>query len=120
MATPKAEPGLHRARGDQTQFFDDPVDEALLAMVMALLGEVSVLRDRLDAHERLLAQGLPVDPAGVDAYVPDEATEAERRKVRQRLLRHVMRPIRERLLPEELTALNRDYRAIFDDVQGGG
>lgn len=119
MATPETQQKPRRARGDQTQFFDNPMEETLLSMVMALLGEVSVLRDRLDAHERLLTAGRPVDPASVDGYMPSEAEEAARQLVRQRMLRHVMRPIRDRLLPEELKALNRDYRAIFDEVQGG-
>jgi hypothetical protein len=120
MATPEKSGTPRLARGDQTQFFDSAVDESLMAMVMALLGEVSVLRDRLDAHERLLGQGLPVDPARVDAYMPSEADEVERQKVRLRMLRHVMRPIHERLLPEQLNALNRDYRAIFEEVQQPG
>lgn len=106
-----------RARGDHSQFTDNPMDEALLNMVMALLGEVCVLRDRLDAHERLLAEGRGVSPADVDAFVPDETEEAARQVVRNRMLAHVMRPLRERLLPDELTRLNRDYQEIFEEVQ---
>ena len=37
-------------------FFDDPAVDKLLAMNMALLGEICVLRDRLDTHERLASR----------------------------------------------------------------
>lgn len=106
-----------RARGDHTQFTDNPMDEALLDMVMALLGEVCVLRDRLDAQERLHADGRAVSPATVDAFIPGEGEEAARQRVRNRMIAHVMRPLRERLLPDELTRFNRDYREIFEEVQ---
>jgi uncharacterized protein (DUF2267 family) len=87
-------------------------------MVMALTAEVSVLRERLDAHERLLGgAGLPVAPEAVDGYVPDAEARAYRQATRQRILRHVMRAINERLPPEELGTHTRAYQNIMDEVQ---
>ncbi len=116
--TQAARQPLGRAAGDHTVFLGDPVQETLLSMVMALTAEVSVLRERLDAHERLLdGAGLPVGPAAVDAFVPDAAAREYRQATRQRILRHVMRAINERLPPEELSAEGRAYQTIMDEVQ---
>lgn len=71
-------------------FFDDPVNDKLLAMLMALLGEVCVLRDRLDSHERLAAARGQYTPADVEAYVPDAAAAAERRAVREAAVARVL------------------------------
>jgi hypothetical protein len=99
-------------------FLRDPLHDTLLSMVMSLLGEVSVLRDRLDAQGRLLeAAGIKAGPAAIDGYIPDEAALAERLAARERMLEHVMRPIRERLLPDELRGQNESYQQILTDVQ---
>lgn len=110
-----------RAAGDHTVFLKDPVQETLLSMVMALTGELSVLRERLDAHERLLAaQGLPLAPEDVDGFTPDAGSRDYRQAVRRRLLNHVMRAINERLLPEELLEQNSAYADIMAAVQRDG
>ena len=43
-----------RAKGKRPDFFNDPQDERLLSILMAVIGEVSVLRERMDTVERLL------------------------------------------------------------------
>lgn len=67
--------------------------DTLLGMILALTSEVAVLRERLDAHERLSAAGRPNTPAEVNNYVPDEAVEIERAAQRQRLIDKVCRPM---------------------------
>ncbi len=42
------------AKGKRPVYFEDPQVDKLLAMVIALTGEVSVLRERIDNLERLL------------------------------------------------------------------
>jgi hypothetical protein len=71
---------------------DERVD-TLLGMVMALTSEIAVLRERLDAHERLAAAGQPPTPANVDAYDPDEAVQQQRAASRKRILEKVCRPL---------------------------
>ena len=67
--------------------------DTLLGMVMQLMSEVSVLRERVDAHERLGAARQPVTPETVDDYVPDEAAIKARAAVRQRMIEKVCRPL---------------------------
>lgn len=72
------------------QFFEHAANDKLLAMIMALMGEVCVLRDRLDAHERLLkTQGL-FGPAEVDAFEADAEAHAERSNWREQTIARVL------------------------------
>jgi hypothetical protein len=50
----------------------------LVAVTMRLAMEVTVLRDRLQTHEVLLARHGLLDAATVDAHVPDAEKQAER------------------------------------------
>jgi hypothetical protein len=71
----------------------DPRVDTLLGMVMALTSEIAVLRERLDAHERLAAQGKPATPGEVDDFMPDETTQQARAGQRKRLIEKVCRPL---------------------------
>ncbi len=81
------------AKGRRPYFLDNPESDKLLAMITALVGEVSVLRDRLDTHERLAAAGEVATPDAIEAYSPDEAVEDEREAWRSAMLERVFRII---------------------------
>lgn len=72
-----------------------PLDEQLMGMIVALASEVTVLRARLDATERLLAEGGVLAPGIVDGYEPDEAAQQERAALRDATMNKVFRPLRE-------------------------
>ncbi len=92
---PKAAPmQRHRLhKGRRTVPGPDPRVDTLLGMVMALTSEVAVLRERIDAHERLNAQGQAASPETVNDFQPDETTQRERAAARQRLIDKVCRPL---------------------------
>jgi hypothetical protein len=116
-ASPETE-SPRRAAGDHTVFLGDPLHETLFSMVVALLAELSVVRDRLDAHERLLqSAGLPVGPADVDGYEVSPDIARERAAVRDRMIRHVFRALYEKLPPAELRTQSETYSRIFAEVQ---
>ncbi len=109
---------IRRAVGDHTVFLGDPMHETLFSMVVALFAELSVTRDRLDAHERLLqAAGLPVGPAEVDAFAVSADVACERAATRERMIRHVFRVLYEKLPPAELRARTDAYAGILAEVQ---
>lgn len=91
------------AKGKRPYFFDDPSVDKVLAMVMALTGEVSVLRDRLDTHEKLAQDKIWPTPANVEAFEISEEIEKERDASRAEYLGRVMR-----IVTEELERLKRD------------
>lgn len=101
--SPNAAPPMQRHRvhkGRRVVPGQDPRVDTLLGMVMALTSELAVLRDRLDTHERLAAQGKVGTPEAVDAFVADAGVEQARAAKRKRMIEKVCRP----LLAEAATA----------------
>ena len=62
-------------------------------MIVALAGEVSVVKERLDTHERLAALGKVATPEEIENYAPDEDAEDEREAWRAAMLERVFRII---------------------------
>jgi hypothetical protein len=85
------------AKGKAPKFHDDRTVDQLMAMVVALTSEVSILRDRLDTHERLAAARDVFSPATVEDFVPGPDVIAERSAQRTRLMRKVFRVLKEDL-----------------------
>lgn len=71
------------------------LDEQLMGMIVALASEVTVLRARLDACERLLVEGGSLVPGSVDGYEPDDVAQQERASLREATMNKVFRPLRE-------------------------
>jgi hypothetical protein len=107
---------VQRPLGSQPVFHDEATVDALSAMVLALLGEVVVLRDRLDANERLSAERGGHGPADVNRYLPDDAAMAARADHRNAAYDRVLGVARDRLMPEALHQQQRDYDQILADV----
>ncbi len=92
------QPQLKRkAKGERPYFFADPSIDKLLAMLMGLAGEVSVLRDRLDTVERLAEQNKLFTRTEIENYQPDEAALKERAERRAVFLGEVTRIIQAEL-----------------------
>jgi len=77
------------AKGHRPEFYEDPAIDQLFAIVTALTGEISVLFDRLDTVERLLAESRVLSMDAIEAYVPDASCAALRVERRDELLRRV-------------------------------
>ncbi len=70
---------VHRvAKGKRPVFASDPQTDKLVAMIMALAGELSVVRERLDTIERLAARNGVLTSAEIDAFEVDDEIDAER------------------------------------------
>ncbi len=80
-------------KGERPTFFDDPSVDRLWWVMLAMLGEVSTLRDRLDAHERLAARHGLYTPADVDAFEPTEDEAKARTAGREALVERTLRSI---------------------------
>jgi hypothetical protein len=83
------------AKGQRPQYFDDPSVEKVLAITMALAGEFSVMRDRLDSLERLLEAGVTVTREALDGYVPDERARSDRDAWRSTFLDVLLRVVQQ-------------------------
>jgi hypothetical protein len=82
------------AKGAQPSFFDAPAIEAMYGMLVVMLEEICVLRDRVDTCERLGEQGIVVTPTSIEAYEADDEVEAFREERRRQTINRVMRPVK--------------------------
>ncbi|MCP8890736.1 hypothetical protein [Sphingomonas faeni] len=74
---------------------EDPEVARLSAMVIALLGEVAVLTERLDTVERLLDAQSLVTRDAIETFAPDTQAQGERDAKRRALVAGVLRPLRD-------------------------
>lgn len=101
-----------KAKGKRPAYFDDPATDRLLSMVMALTGEVSVLRERLDTVERLLEAHGAVARAEIETFRPDRVAAHERGLVTREFIARVLRGVQ-----QDMEALSRDEPSVEDVSQ---
>jgi hypothetical protein len=89
-----------KAKGRRPQYFDDPAQERMLSMLMAVVGEVAVMRERLDTIERLLDSKGTLSRADIEGYVPEREAAFERGCLTREYICRVMRA-----LQQEVTAM---------------
>lgn len=100
------------AKGRRPFFLDSADSDKLLAMITALVGEVSVLKDRVDTHERLAAAGKVATREEIETYSPDETTEDEREAARAQMLDRVFRIIS--ATGDQNVASDEEYDSLID------
>ena len=84
-----------KARGKRPYFFEDPDVERVLAITMALAGELAVLRARLDTIEELLEKRGTLTRADIDAFVPAPAHAERRGRWYQEYLARILRIVQQ-------------------------
>ena len=105
-------PMQRAAKGKRPQYFDDPAVDKLHLMVMALIEELSVTRDRLDTVERLIEKHGLFHVEEIENYFPDLKADGERSGRRIAYIRRVMKGI-----TDELENLHGQEPAMeFDEV----
>ncbi|MDZ4753668.1 MAG: hypothetical protein SGJ11_04140 [Phycisphaerae bacterium] len=72
---------------------ENPEVSRLSAMVLALLGELTITRERLDTVERLLQAANLLRQADIEAFDPGGQASIEREKLRKRQIGKVLRPL---------------------------
>jgi len=86
-----------KAKGKKPTFFADPQVDKLMGIVMALAGEVSVLRERLNTVERLAESKGVFTRQEIESYRPDPHTAEEREQWRTEYIARVLRVVHEEL-----------------------
>ena len=84
-----------KAKGKRPAYFDDPANDRTLSIVMAIAGEVSVLRERLDTVERLLDAKGSISRADIEAYAPDRAAAGERGLLTKEYIARILRGVQQ-------------------------
>lgn len=106
-----------KPRGARPWFHDDPAVERVLAITMALAGEVAVLRERLDTVERLLTGRGCFDRAEIETYTPDGPAEIERQRWHAEYVARILRVVQQEMEAlEQDPAFNRSVAEIGEEL----
>ena len=89
-----------KAKGKRPHFFEDADVERLMNIVMALVQETAVIRERLDTVERLLEKRGAVTRADIENFAPTKAEAEERGAWTQEFIARILR-----ILQQEREAL---------------
>ncbi len=92
-----------KARGKRPVFFRDPDVERVLSIVMAVAGEVAVLRQRLDTIEALLDARGSISREDIESFEPTAERQAERGRWTEEYLARILR-----IVQQEIEALGTD------------
>jgi hypothetical protein len=107
------------AKGKQPQFHDDRAIDQLMAMVVAMTAEISILRERLDTHERLAAAKGVFTPPEVDEFLPGPDAMKERSAQRTRLMRKVFRVLKEDLARYDVKVDDAKFEKVIGEINEG-
>jgi hypothetical protein len=102
------------------QYLQNTDLDRLMMMLTALVGEVSVLRDRLDTHEALAEAGSLATQQAVEAYVLTLERQATREAKREAMLKRVYRVLMEEVDAVREDAHDRDLSRVLDATPGAG
>jgi hypothetical protein len=108
-----------KAKGRRPTYADDPTVDKLLAIVMALAGEVSTLRERLDTVERLAASKNLFSSADVEAFQLDEPAMADRESFRVAYLNRLLRIVNEEVEAEARGESAKESERIILEIARG-
>lgn len=86
-----------RAKGRRPDYFEDPATDRTLSILMALVAEVSVVKDRLDTIERLLEQKGSIRRADIEAYAPDADAAYERALSTKEYIARMLRGVQQHM-----------------------
>jgi hypothetical protein len=109
---------LRTAKGKRPNYFADPDVDRLLAIIVPLVGEVAVLRDRLDAVERLAEQHGVFPQAEVEEFVPSVDQQTARDAWREQYLERIFR-ITQAEREETTAGRGVDLDKVIDDFTAG-
>ncbi|HEY9836006.1 MAG TPA: hypothetical protein V6D27_03860 [Vampirovibrionales bacterium] len=84
-----------KSKGKRPVYLQNPEQDQLLAIALALAGEVSVLRERLDTIERIAETKGLFTTAEIEAYQPTQQVEQEREQWRAEYIARVLRVLQE-------------------------
>lgn len=104
------------SKGKRPVYFSDPAVDKLMAIVMSLVSELSVSRERIDALERLLEKKGVMDRAELDQFVPDEAARAERDINRRAYIERVFRIVTMELQRVDDRGHTREFDEALSDL----
>lgn len=100
------------SRGYRPQFFDDPINDKLLSMVLSMANEMWVMRERLDTLEAIAEIKGLLTEAEIDNFEPSPERDEKREILRQEFLDRIYY-----LMTEEVEDIKRKAsKESYDNV----
>jgi hypothetical protein len=99
-----------KPKGKRPAYFADPQNEEIYSILLSLIGEVSVMRQRLDTVERVLEAKGTVSRADIEAFVPVGDAAAERSDMIREYILRVMRG------PMQAVEALSEYAVPIEDI----
>lgn len=106
------------AKGKRPLYFHDPATDKLMGIVISLVGELAVTRDRLDALERQLEADGKLSRDALDSIEFDEAATAERDRERHDYIRRVMRIVTMELERPDTEGVTDTFSSSLAELMG--
>lgn len=98
-----------RAKGKRPDYFDDFATDRLLSITMALVAELSAMRQRLDTVERLLESGGTLQREAIEGFTPDAGQAYERGVETKAYIARIMRGV-----TQAMEAMETDEQPMED------
>ncbi|GGF60281.1 hypothetical protein [Alteromonas lipolytica] len=109
----------HNAKGKRPKFYEDAGTDQLMSMVMVLASELNVMRDRMDAQERVAKQhGIDL-AAGIDALELDDAALEEREAWRQGFMARLFYLARKEAEEAQIGETKESFNSTIDEIAKG-
>lgn len=106
-----------KAKGRRPEYLVSAFEDRMLSMLLALVGEVSVLRERVDTVERLLEANGSISRADIEAYAPDLETGKERNRIIREYIARVMRGVQQDM--EAIAEIEPSIDAVIAEMASG-
>ena len=87
----------NKAKGKRPQYFKDGDSDRLMAILMAVAGELAVARERIDTLERLLEKCGVLKRQDIEQYAPDTEAAHERGLCQQDYIARILRVIQQEI-----------------------
>lgn len=107
------------AKGKRPHFYETPALDQMMAMIMVLAGEVSVLADHIDSIERVAAaNGLDLR-AGIATLTLEQPALEEREARRQAMLERLFYLLRKEAAEAGAAETSDGYVSVIDEIAAG-
>ena len=87
----------NKARGKRPSYFKEADTDRLMAILMAVAGELAVTRERVDTLERLLAARGLLEREAIENYEPDSDAARERGLWHQDFIARILRVVQQEI-----------------------
>jgi hypothetical protein len=106
-----------KPKGARPKYLEDPASDRILSIVMALAGEVAVVKERLDTVERLLDAKGSISRADIEAYAPDRGAGHERGLMHREFAARILRGVQQDM--ESLETAESSVEEISRQLRDG-